>query len=70
MIRWNVARHMAKRGWSTAYQLAKESGISQPAAARVLAGLPLDRIDVATLDALVRAFRVKPWVLLEYTAKS
>lgn len=57
---------MARKGWTTAYQLARESGISQPAAARVLAGAPLERIDVATLESLARAFRVRPWALLEH----
>lgn len=66
MIRWNVAKHMAKRGWTTAYQLAKETGISQPTAATVMAGARLDRIDVAALEKLAKAFRVKPWALLDY----
>lgn len=66
MIRWNVAGPMKRKGWTTAYQLARETGISQPAAHRVLAGKPLDRIDVHTLEALARAFRVKPWTLLRY----
>jgi transcriptional regulator with XRE-family HTH domain len=66
MIRWNVARFMERKGWTTAYQLAKGAGISQPAAANVLAGEPLKRIDVEALVKLARAFRVKPWALLEY----
>lgn len=66
MIRWNVAKYMARKGWTTAYQLAQGAGISQPAAANVLAGRPLERIDVAALEKLARAFRVRPWALLEY----
>lgn len=66
MIRWSVGRHMERKGWATAYQLAKGAGISQPAAANVLAGEPLRRIDVEALEKLARAFGVKPWTLLEY----
>lgn len=66
MIRWDVGRHMDRKGWVTAYQLAKGAGISQPAAANVLAGRPLRRIDVPTLERLCRAFRVKPAALLDY----
>lgn len=58
---------MLKRGYATAYQLAKEAGISQPAAMRVLSGVALERIDVALLEALARHFRVKPWALLVHT---
>lgn len=57
---------MARKGWDTAYRLALETGISQPAAARVLSAHPVERIDVATLEKLAVAFRVKPWALLEY----
>lgn len=67
MIRWNVAKYMNRKGWTTAYQLAKGAGISQPAAANVLAGHPLERIDVAALEKMAHAFRVKPWVLLEWS---
>lgn len=66
MIRWSIDKHMARKGWTTPYRLAAETGISQPAAARVLAGDWLDRIDVHTLETLAVAFRVKPWALLEY----
>ena len=66
MIRWNLDRHMARRGLTNAYQLAAFAGLTKPTAARVLAGEPLERIDVATLDALTRAFRVRPWALLDY----
>jgi transcriptional regulator with XRE-family HTH domain len=72
MVRWNVGPHMARKGWTTAYRLAVESGIAQPAAARVLAGAPLRRVDVATLEALARAFGVeqKPWTLLAFAVET
>jgi DNA-binding Xre family transcriptional regulator len=66
MIRWNLEPHMARKGWNTPYRLAAEAGISQPAAARVLSAHPIERIDVATLEALAKAFGVKPWRLLDY----
>lgn len=66
MIRWDVAKHMDRKGWTTAYQLAKGTGISQPAAANVMAGRPLERIDVPTLEKLCRAFRCKPAALLDF----
>lgn len=70
MIRYAIATHMRRKGWTNAYQLAKGAGITQPLAARVIAGGPLERLDVATLEALARAFRVKPWALLEYIPDS
>jgi transcriptional regulator with XRE-family HTH domain len=71
MIRWNVAeRAERQKGWTNAYQLAKGAGISQPAAARVLAGASLERIEVGTLEKLAAAFGLKtPWSLLDYDQK-
>lgn len=67
MITWNVAARARAKGWTNAYQLAKGANITQPLAARVLAGEPIGRIDVATLEALTRAFGLKtPWALLDY----
>lgn len=66
MITWNVAPLMARRGLANAYQLAAFAGLTKPTAARVLAGEPLERIEVATLEALARAFGVKPWRLLTH----
>lgn len=67
MIYWNVESHMTRKGWTTAYQLAKHAGISRPGALRVLSGHPVERIDTATLLALAKAFGVKdPLSLLEY----
>lgn len=57
---------MERKGWATAYQLAKGAGISQPAAANILSRQPLHRIDVEALEKLARAFGVKPWALLEW----
>lgn len=69
MIRYNIGKYMDRKGWATAYQLAHGAGITQPAAHRVMAGEPLQRIEIATLEALARAFRVKPWALLDYDAE-
>jgi hypothetical protein len=66
MIRWNVAARAAKHGVTNAHQLAAKAGLTLPVAYRVWAGEPLQRIEVATLEAIAAAFRVKPWTLLEY----
>jgi DNA-binding Xre family transcriptional regulator len=66
MIRWNVRKQMEERGWSNANQLAAGAGMTKPAAYRVFAGEPLDRIDVATLERLARVFKCSPWSLLDY----
>jgi DNA-binding Xre family transcriptional regulator len=66
MIRWNVTKHMRRKGWALAYDLYRHVGIPKPTARRVVDGAELTKIDVATLEALARAFRVKPWALLEY----
>ncbi|MGH9887097.1 MAG: helix-turn-helix domain-containing protein [bacterium] len=73
MIRWNVdviRAHMERHGWENANQLAIGARLTAPVAARVLAGGPLERIEVATLEHLAEAFRVKPWTLLEYAKDS
>jgi transcriptional regulator with XRE-family HTH domain len=67
MIRWDLDRHMTKRGLANAYQLAAFAGLTKPTAARVMAGAPLGRIEVATLEALAKAFRVRPWSLLAHS---
>jgi hypothetical protein len=67
MIIWNVKARAEAKGWKNPYQLAKGANITQPLAARVLSDEPIGRIDVATLEALARAFNLKtPWVLLDY----
>jgi hypothetical protein len=66
-IYWSVKAKALAKGWTNPYQLAKGAGITQPLAARVLAGDPIDRINVATLETLARAFNLKtPWALLDY----
>jgi hypothetical protein len=66
-IRWKVRARATAKGWTNPYQLAKGAGITQPLAARILSSEPIERIDVATLETLARAFRLKsPWSLLEY----
>jgi len=67
MICWNLTRHMERRGLANAYQLAAFAGLTKPTASRLVSGAPLERIDVATLEALALAFKVKPWALLQYT---
>lgn len=67
MIYWKIEPHMARHGVTTAYALAKLAGISQPGAARVLNGAPVERIDASVLISLAQAFGVKnPLTLLEY----
>lgn len=57
---------MTRKGWGTAYELAKRAGISRPGALRVLSGAPVERIDVGVLESLAAAFGVKPFALLEH----
>lgn len=66
MICWNVTKQMKERGWSNASQLAVGAGMTKPAAYRVVASEPLERIDVATLEKLAHVFKCSPWALLEY----
>jgi hypothetical protein len=40
--------------------------LTAPVAARVLAGEPIERIEVATLEKLARAFHHAPWDFLRY----
>lgn len=67
-IRWNVAKHLEAKGWDNANKLARGVGLSYPVAVRVMAGAPMERIDVATLELLRAAFGIRgaPWSLLEY----
>ena len=55
---------MHRKGWTTAYRLAAETGISRPAAMRVLQADPVQRLDTELLETLATAFRVKPWALV------
>lgn len=70
MIRWNldeIARQMARNGIANRKQLGEVAGLSMPTAYNIAGSGPLTRIDVPTLEALARAFKCKPWSLLEYT---
>jgi hypothetical protein len=67
-IRWKVKERAEARGWENAQQFSVGAGLTYPTAARVLAGEPLERIEVATLEKLTTVFGLKtPWALLEYT---
>lgn len=73
MIRYAVKPHMDRKGWQNANQLAEGADIPPPLAYRVLAGEPLERIEVRTLERLALAFgltdskgRKAIWQLLEY----
>lgn len=57
---------MKARGWANASQLARNAALTYPVAARVLQGAELERIEVATLEALCLAFDCEPWDVLEY----
>lgn len=68
MIRWRLAPHLKRKGWTSAYQLARGADLTMPLASRLFHadGQPISRLEIATLEALARAFRVRPWALLEY----
>ena len=67
MIRWNIRNRAAKLGWKNAHELSIHVGLSYPVARRVWAEEAPARLDVATLEALAVAFKVKtPWELLTY----
>lgn len=69
MVRWSVSERIAKKGWTTPYRLAVETGISEPAAKRVFECAELSRIDLPTLYALADAFKVprsRAYKLLEW----
>ena len=66
MIRLKLAALLKKRGW-TAYRLAKETGITMPAAYRL--GDPdfiPGKIDIPTLDKVCRVLDVQPGRILEW----
>ena len=66
MMKYDLSGVMRRHRLENANQLAVFAKIPPPLAYRVLAGEPLERIEVSTLEALARAFRVKPWTLLRY----
>ena len=62
MKRWNIKPLMDAKGIENASQLAKFARLSPPVAQRVIDGEPLERIEVATLEALADAFGLsKRW---------
>ena len=66
MIRLKVADQLEKRRW-TAYRLAKEAGLTMTVAYRLAApDGGFQRLEVETLDALCRTFKVQPGELLEW----
>ena len=69
MIVWNLGAAMKRAGVENANQLAKRAGLSYPVAWRIIQNAPMERIEVATLEALGRAFGVDPLTLLKHTAK-
>lgn len=64
-IRWRLQELLDQREW-TAYRLAKEAGLTPSAVYKLLKKGDVRHVDVATLEALAKAFGVRPWRLLEY----
>lgn len=67
MIRFDVRAQARKHHVSNAHQLAAYAHLTLPVAYRVWSGEPLQRIEVATLEALATAFKCKPWALLDWS---
>lgn len=68
MIQWNIAEHMARKGWNNASKLAVGAGLTYPTASRLVRGRPVKKIETATLETLAKAFGVKnPLTLLKHT---
>jgi hypothetical protein len=68
MIQWDIADHMARKGWKNASQLAIGAGLTYPTASRVVKANPVAKIETATLETLARAFGVRnPLSLLKHT---
>jgi DNA-binding Xre family transcriptional regulator len=67
MIRFHLAAILKKRKW-TPYRLAKETGLTVPAAYRLARPtLEFGRFTADTLDRLCAALDVQPGALLEWT---
>lgn len=67
MIAWNlefIEKQMAKHGLANGNQLREFTGLTIPTTYNVLSGAPLQRIEVATLETLAKAFKCSPWRLL------
>ncbi len=66
MVRFRLAEILEERGW-TAYKLAQEADLTVPAAYRLAdPERQIQRLDMATLDALCRVLKVQPGELLEW----
>lgn len=66
MVRLRVAELLEERGW-TAYRLAKETGLTVPAAYRLAKSSGrFQRLEADTLERLCTAFGVEPGELLEW----
>lgn len=69
MIRWRVPELLKELNW-TPYRLAKEAGLTVPAAYRLAKGEPVQRIDTETLERLCDVFERSPGELIERVATS
>ena len=68
MIRFHLAKILRKRNW-TPYRLAKETGLTVPAAYRLAdPEQTFGRFTADTLDRLCAALDVQPGTLLEWVA--
>jgi DNA-binding Xre family transcriptional regulator len=66
VIRFHLAAILEQRNW-TPYRLAKETGLTGPAAYRLAApGQEFGRFTTDTLDRLCAALDVQPGMLLEW----
>jgi DNA-binding Xre family transcriptional regulator len=69
MIRFHLAAILKKRNW-TPYRLAKETGLTVPAAYRLAAPeQEFGRFTADTLDRLCSALRIQPGELLEWVPR-
>lgn len=69
-IHWDgrrIRREMKRRGIQNASQLAAATGLTKPTAAKILAAGRLERIDVATLEALAGGLGIRPGALLVHS---
>lgn len=69
MIQWTLAALLKKRGWS-AYRLAKDAGITMPAAYRLAdPDFVPGKLDIPTLNKICAALRVQPGAFLKWTSE-
>lgn len=68
MVRWNIRNRAEALGCENPSQFAKKAGLTYPLARRLWDDPEIDRIDVATLQAVAKALKVRnPFKLLEYS---